>query len=60
MQLCQIHFYQKIARKKVLRASVTQADGTPLEEVVEIAPECNFLHTLWSHCDLHLNDALMT
>ena len=43
-----------------VRASVTQADGTDLEQGVEIAPECNFLHTLWSQCDLYLNDTLVT
>ena len=39
---------------------MTQADGTDLEQGVEIAPECNFLHTLWSQCDLYLNDTLVT
>ena len=43
-----------------VRASVTQADGTDLKQGVEIAPECNFLHTLWSQCDLYLNDTLVT
>ena len=31
-----------------VKASVTKADGTALAEDTEIAPECNFLHTLWS------------
>ena len=43
-----------------VRASVMQADGTDLEQGIEIAPECNFLHTLWSQCDLYLNDTLVT
>ena len=43
-----------------IRASVTQANGAALEENSEIAPECNFLHTLWSQCDLYLNDTLVT
>ena len=43
-----------------VRASVTQANGTALEENSEIAPECNFLHTLQSQCDLFLNDTLVT
>ena len=43
-----------------VRASVTQADGIDLEQGVEIAPECNFLHSLWSQCDLYLNDTLVT
>ena len=43
-----------------VRASVTQANGAALEENSEIAPECNFLHTLWSQCDLYLNDTLVT
>ena len=41
-------------------ALVTQADGTDLEQGIEIAPICNFLHTLWSQCDLYLNDTLVT
>ena len=36
-----------------VRASVTAADGTDLEEDVEIAPECNFLHTMWSQIDVY-------
>ena len=43
-----------------VRASVTQANGAALEENSEIAPECNFLHTLWSQCDLYLNNTLVT
>ena len=43
-----------------VRASVTQANGAALEENSEIAPVCNFLHTLWSQCDLYLNDTLVT
>ena len=43
-----------------VRASVTKADDTALAEDTEIAPECNFLHTLWSQCDLYLNDTLVT
>ena len=43
-----------------VRASVTKADGTALAADTEITPECNFLHTLWSQCDLYLNDTLVT
>ena len=39
---------------------MTQANGTVFEENSEIAPEYNFLHTLWSQCDLYLNDTLVT
>ena len=43
-----------------VRASVTAADGTDLEADVEIAPECNFLHTMWSQIDVYLNGFLVT
>ena len=43
-----------------VRASVTAADGTDLEADVEIAPECNFLHTMWSQIDVYLNGSLVT
>ena len=43
-----------------VRASVTKADGTALAADTEITPEGNFLHTLWSQCDLYLNDTLVT
>ena len=43
-----------------VRASVTAADGTDLEEDVEISPECNFLHTMWSQIDVYLNGSLVT
>ena len=42
-----------------VRASVTKADGTALAADTEITPD-NFLHTLWSQCDLYLNDTLVT
>ena len=38
---------------------MTQAKGAVLEENTEIAPECSFLLTLWSQCDLYLNDTLV-
>ena len=31
-----------------VRASVTTSNGDDLAKTAEIAPECNFLHTLWS------------
>ena len=43
-----------------VRASVTQADGSALEENAVVAPECNFLHTMWSQCDMYLNGTLVT
>ena len=43
-----------------VRASVTKADGKNLDENSEIAPECNFLHSLWSQIDLYLNGTLIT
>ena len=43
-----------------VRASVTKHDGTNLEAGSEIAPECNFLHSLWSQIDVYLNGSLVT
>ena len=43
-----------------VRASVTGSDGSDLTKDVEIAPECNFLHTLWSQIDVYLNGSLVT
>ena len=43
-----------------VRVAVTQANDASLEENSEIASECNFLHMLWSQCDLYLNDMLVT
>ena len=43
-----------------VRASVTTAAGADLAENVEIAPECNFLHTLWTQVDVYLNGSLVT
>ena len=37
-----------------VRASVTAADGIDLEADVEIAPEYNFVHLLWSQIDVYL------
>ena len=42
-----------------VRASVTGSDGSDLAKDVEIAPECNFLHTLWSQIDVYLNGLLV-
>ena len=41
-----------------VRASVTAADETDLEADVEITPDCNFLHMLWSQIDVYLNGPL--
>ena len=41
-------------------ASVTTAAGADLAKNVEIAPECNFLHTLWTQVDVYLNGLLVT
>ena len=35
-----------------VRASVTTSNGADLAKTAEIAPECNFLHTLWSQVDV--------
>ena len=43
-----------------VRVSVATADGTNLEAGVEISPECNFLHTMWSQIDVYLNGSLVT
>ena len=43
-----------------VRASVTTSKGADMAKGVEIAPECNFLHTLWSQVDVHLNGLLVT
>ena len=43
-----------------VRASVTAADGTDMGADVEISPECNFLHTMWSQIDLYLNGSPVT
>ena len=42
-----------------IRALVTKADGIALAADTEITQECNFLHTLWSQCDLYLNDTFV-
>ena len=41
-------------------ASLTAAHGTDLEEDVEISPECDFLHTMWSQIDVYLDWSLVT
>ena len=43
-----------------VKAAVTTDAGTNLEADEQVAPGCNFLHTLWSQCDLFLNGTLMT
>ena len=43
-----------------VRASVTTSNGDDLAKTAEIAPECNFLHTLWSQVDVYLNGLLVT
>ena len=43
-----------------VHASVTTATGADLAKNVEIAPECNFLHTLWTQVDVYLNVSLVT
>ena len=43
-----------------VRASVTTAAGTDLAKNVDIAPKCNFLHTLWIQVDVYLNGLLVT
>ena len=43
-----------------MRASITTADGSALAADCETAPECNFLHSLWSQCDMYLNGTLVT
>ena len=43
-----------------VRASVTTAAGADLAKNVEIAPECNFLLTLWTQVDVYLNALLVT
>ena len=42
------------------RASVTTSNGADLAKTAKIAPECNFLHTLWSQVDVYLNSSLVT
>ena len=43
-----------------VRVSTTTADGSALAADCELAPECNFLHSLWSQCDIYLNGTLVT
>ena len=43
-----------------VKAAVTTDAGTNLEANEEVAPKCNFLRTLLSHCDLFLNGTLVT
>ena len=43
-----------------VRGSVTTAAGADLAEDAEIAPECNFLHTLWTQVNVYLNSSLVT
>ena len=42
-----------------VRASVTASDGENLAKDVQIAPECNFLHTLRLQIDVYLNGLLV-
>ena len=39
---------------------MTTSNGADLAKTAEIAPECNFLHTLWSQVDVYLNGSLVT
>ena len=41
-------------------ASVTTAAGADLAEDAKIAPECNFLYTLWTQVDVYFNGSLVT
>ena len=41
-------------------ARIKKQDGTVLANDSNVAPVCNFLHTLWSQCDLYLNGVLVT
>ena len=41
-----------------VRGSITTADRSALAADCEIAPECNFLHSLRSQCDMYLNGTL--
>ena len=43
-----------------VRASVTTAAGADLAKNLEIAPDSNFLHTLWTQVDVYLNGSLVT
>ena len=43
-----------------MRASVTIAAEANLAKDAEIAPEFNFLHTLWTQVDVYLNGLLVT
>ena len=43
-----------------VRASVTRSNGADLAKTAEIAPKCNFLHTLWLQVDVYLNGLLVT
>ena len=43
-----------------VRASVTTSNGADLAKTAEIAPECNFLHMLWSQVNVYLNGSLVT
>ena len=43
-----------------VRANLTKPDGTNLDADAAIAPECNFLHSLWSQIDVYLNGSLVT
>ena len=43
-----------------VRARVKKQNGTVLANDSNVAPVCNFLHALWSQCDLFLNGVLVT
>ena len=43
-----------------LQVKVTRADGSPLDAGDPVGPVNNFLHSLFSHIDLSLNDTLVT
>ena len=43
-----------------LQVKVTRSDGNPLDAGDPVGPVNNFLHSLFSHIDLSLNDTLVT
>ena len=43
-----------------VRAKIKKQDGSVLGNDSNVAPVCNFLHALWSQCDLYLNGVLVT
>ena len=48
VQLCHIHFYQKIARKKVARVNAALLPLPGQNHLQNLIPKCKILNVLWA------------